>query len=472
MMLFGQYGESVSAFMTAKGALIVGQSLNTPTTLTVGADNTVLVADNAQATGVKWTSTLTNISLSGTITTTITASRAVVTDASSQLTQSASTSTQVGYLSGATGTTGTNALVFGTAPTISNISLSGTITTTITASRAVITNASSQITESATTSTELGYVSGVTSAIQTQMNLKAPLISPSFTTPALGTPTSGTLTNCTGLPISTGVSGLGTGVATFLATPSSDNLRTALTSSTGTGAAVFNQSPTFDISATSPILIGGTSASSSLTLKSTSGVGTSDSILFKVGNNGATLGQTIDTSGKTTFGATALTIGTLNVFGAADTNTILYMEKSGQVQMTMGMKSTAADTNFYVGTGSTTIGTYGVYLTNTGVVWVTTSDERKKVIIEPITDGLNKVNTLRSVIGRYKYDNESKRRVFLIAQDVQKVLPEAVEVNKDKDKTLGLGYTDVIPLLVSAIKELSQKNNELQLRVQNLENII
>lgn len=41
--------------------------------------------------------------------------------------------------------------------------------------------------------------------------------SPSLITPALGTPSSGTLTSCTGLPISTGVSGLGTGVATFLA---------------------------------------------------------------------------------------------------------------------------------------------------------------------------------------------------------------------------------------------------------------
>jgi hypothetical protein len=43
------------------------------------------------------------------------------------------------------------------------------------------------------------------------------LTSPSFTTPALGTPASGTLTNATGLPISTGVSGLGTGVASALA---------------------------------------------------------------------------------------------------------------------------------------------------------------------------------------------------------------------------------------------------------------
>ena len=63
-------------------------------------------------------------------------------------------------------------------------------------------------------------------------------------TPALGTPSSGTLTSCTGLPISTGVSGLGSNVATFLGTPSSANLAAALTDETGSGAAVFATSPT------------------------------------------------------------------------------------------------------------------------------------------------------------------------------------------------------------------------------------
>jgi hypothetical protein len=58
-------------------------------------------------------------------------------------------------------------------------------------------------------------------------------------TPDLGTPSAATLTNATGLPISTGVSGLGTGVATALATPSSANLRAALTDESGTGAAYF-----------------------------------------------------------------------------------------------------------------------------------------------------------------------------------------------------------------------------------------
>lgn len=68
--------------------------------------------------------------------------------------------------------------------------------------------------------------------------------SPTLVTPALGTPSAAVLTNATGLPISTGVSGLGTGVATFLATPTSANLAAALTNETGSGAAVFATSPT------------------------------------------------------------------------------------------------------------------------------------------------------------------------------------------------------------------------------------
>lgn len=72
---------------------------------------------------------------------------------------------------------------------------------------------------------------------------------------ALGTPSSGTATNLTGLPISTGVSGLGSGVATFLATPSSANLAAAVTGETGTGALVFGTSPTIS---TNLLITGGT----------------------------------------------------------------------------------------------------------------------------------------------------------------------------------------------------------------------
>lgn len=67
---------------------------------------------------------------------------------------------------------------------------------------------------------------------------------PVLTTPNIGTPSAGVLTNCTGLPIATGVAGLAAGIAAFLATPSSANLITALTDETGTGLAVFNNGPT------------------------------------------------------------------------------------------------------------------------------------------------------------------------------------------------------------------------------------
>ena len=134
---------------------------------------------------------------------------------------------------------------------------------------------------------------------------------------ALGTPSSGTLTNVTGLPISTGVSGLGTGVAAFLATPSSANLAAAVTDETGSGALVFGTSPTFTTQITSPKVVGGTSAGSVLTLQTTTGTGSGDSVDIVGGTNGATTFASFKSSG-TTIANVLLSNGSGAAFVASD----------------------------------------------------------------------------------------------------------------------------------------------------------
>jgi hypothetical protein len=112
--------------------------------------------------------------------------------------------------------------------------------------------------------------------------------------------------------------------------------------------------------------------------------------------------------------------------------------------------------------------TGGVKLTSGATSWVSNSDERAKDIIEPITNAVQKVSTLRAVIGKYKTDSEGTRRSFLIAQDVQAVLPEAVDAT-DEDN-LGVRYTETIPLLVAAIKEQQASIEALTQRIETLEN--
>jgi hypothetical protein len=147
---------------------------------------------------------------------------------------------------------------------------------------------------------------------------------PTLVTPVLGTPTSGTLTNCTGLPISTGVSGLGSNVATFLATPSSANLASAVTDETGTGPLVFATSPTIatptiTTSAVIPVVNGGTAASSILNIQSTSGSGTADAIIFRTASQLERM--RVNTAGDINIGSANDAGNTLRFFDVYNINT-------------------------------------------------------------------------------------------------------------------------------------------------------
>ena len=278
------------ALVDAKGDLLVASAADTVTRLAAGVNGYVLTANSSATNGLEWAAA----PAVGSFETSIVFEGATPDDFETTLTVVDATADRTITFPDATGTVALTSDVTTHANLTEAHGASGAVvgttnTQTLTNKTLTSPKINEDVVMSATatelnildgailSTTELNYVDGVTSAIQTQLDDKASssdltthtgateahgatgavvgttntqtltnktLTSPTLTTPDLGTPSGATLTNATGLPVSTGISGLGTNVATFLATPSSENLISAVTDETGTGALVFANTPT------------------------------------------------------------------------------------------------------------------------------------------------------------------------------------------------------------------------------------
>jgi hypothetical protein len=238
----------------------------------------------------------------------------------------------------------------------------------------------------------------------------------------------------------------------------------------GTAGASFSWSEAMRIDSSGNLLVGQTSNAQGGRLVITGSAGTTDDLVF---NTNASYCEVQSFNSKPLVlnrQGNNVVIGTSSAF----LNTAFNVQGSGSLGQ-LSLRNSGATAGKYWTFGpnaSNNIILYnnsvvGVYIVDGGTSWTGTSDERLKTNLQPIENAAEKVSTLRAVTGRFIADEENKSRAFLIAQDVQKVFPEAVDAS-DPEK-LGIAYTDVIPLLVAAIKEQQTIINDLKARIETLE---
>ena len=107
----------------------------------------------------------------------------------------------------------------------------------------------------------------------------------------------------------------------------------------------------------------------------------------------------------------------------------------------------------------------GVYMASDGNSMTSTSDERLKTEIESLDDPTEKLMQLKPCTYKWKTQEDDKKHVGFIAQEVEKVLPELVNETTypNGDSYKGVATSDLIPYLIKSIQER-------QLRINKLEN--
>ena len=208
--------------------------------------------------------------------------------------------------------------------------------------------------------------------------------------------------------------------------------------------------------------------------------------------NSISLSSTIALNGSEVATSHSVTVGgpTLTVKGNAGTqNTHLWLRNTSGRSRGVIYAADANVLSIRPDNGATGAIGQGMSLNgNTGEVraatFTNTSDERAKFWIKPVTGALEKLCTLKGVTySMHTTIQNTVRNAGLIAQDVQKVLPEAVKVLSDaqdsgvidKDcrtvkKPLGLDYNAMSALYVEAFKEMKAEIDNLKAEIEKLKN--
>jgi trimeric autotransporter adhesin len=120
--------------------------------------------------------------------------------------------------------------------------------------------------------------------------------------------------------------------------------------------------------------------------------------------------------------------------------------------------NTLPDINNFYTLGSNTFRWKEIW-TNAGTI--NTSDARLKTNITTSPYGLQQVLQMKPVQYNWKTNPSADLQIGFLAQDIQKIIPEAVVVPTNGDP-MGMKYTELIPVLVKAIQEQQKQIDDLK----------
>ena len=104
---------------------------------------------------------------------------------------------------------------------------------------------------------------------------------------------------------------------------------------------------------------------------------------------------------------------------------------------------------------------------NDSTLFTTLSDYRLKEVLEPLPNGLDRLNQLNPV--KFKWKKQGSTREGFLAHEVAEIYPEAVSGEKDGKDMQSVDYGRITPLLVKAIQEQQTLIEDLKTRIETLE---